>query len=228
MRTGERFTTVNLPRYIDLNTACFMMLTEDLPELFGVMARPANRKVRLRDLSEFDDWLHVISDPIVVRVYAGDTVEERVAFRARVLKTLREEDKIVLTCSTSSLVLSKNQVNVPTLALAEALHLHGAQFCRVGFFGMKWSLEDAEPALDIFIETYCISAEDMVPHGRNLFDYGNALETQEIELLRFSDDQRRARQFREGLVYEKCEVEGYGSLECRPILDEGIVRVKLY
>ncbi len=58
---------VNDPDFIDLDAACFMMLTRDLPALFGIMARPANRKVPVRDLPEFDDWLHVISDPIVVK-----------------------------------------------------------------------------------------------------------------------------------------------------------------
>jgi len=49
-----------------------MMLTRDLPALFGIMARPANRKVPVRELPEFDDWLHVIFDPIVVKVYVGN------------------------------------------------------------------------------------------------------------------------------------------------------------
>jgi hypothetical protein len=57
---------VNDPDFIDLDAACFMMFTKDLPALFGSMARPTNRKVPVRDLPEFDDWLHVISDPIVV------------------------------------------------------------------------------------------------------------------------------------------------------------------
>jgi hypothetical protein len=48
-----------------------MMLTRDLPALLGIMARPVNRKVPVKDLPEFDDWFHVISDPIVVKVYAG-------------------------------------------------------------------------------------------------------------------------------------------------------------
>jgi len=48
-----------------------MMLTRDLVALFGIMACSINRKVPVRDLPKFDDWLHVISDPIVVKVYTG-------------------------------------------------------------------------------------------------------------------------------------------------------------
>jgi hypothetical protein len=46
---------VNDPNFIDLDAACFMMLTRDLLALFGIMARPANWKVPVRDLLEFDD-----------------------------------------------------------------------------------------------------------------------------------------------------------------------------
>lgn len=61
----------NDPQDLDLDTACDTMLTLDLPALFGIMARPANRRIHVRDLPEFWDWLHVISDPIVVKVFAG-------------------------------------------------------------------------------------------------------------------------------------------------------------
>jgi len=62
---------INDPKYIYLDAACFVMLTRDLLALFGIMARLAKRKVLVRDLPEFDDWLHVISDSIVVRCMWG-------------------------------------------------------------------------------------------------------------------------------------------------------------
>lgn len=68
------YPSANNPATMDLDAACFMMLTKDLPELFGIMGRPANRKVKVKDLVRFDHWLHVISDPIVVKIYAGETV----------------------------------------------------------------------------------------------------------------------------------------------------------
>ncbi len=63
--------------FIDLDAAYFMMLTKDLSILFVIMAHLANRKVPVKDLTEFDDWLHVIFDFIVVKVYAGSDEDER-------------------------------------------------------------------------------------------------------------------------------------------------------
>jgi len=45
------------------------------------MAHQANRKVPVRHLPEFDDWLHMISDPIMVKVSAGNDEHERAAFK---------------------------------------------------------------------------------------------------------------------------------------------------
>ena len=59
-----------------MEAACFMMLIMDLPDLFGITARSANIVIRICDSLEFADWLHVISDPVVVRVYAGSTEDE--------------------------------------------------------------------------------------------------------------------------------------------------------
>ena len=70
----------NLER-IDIDAACFLMLTLDLPDLFGIMARSTNRKVKIRDLEEFGDWLHVLSDLIVVRLFAGSDGDERDRFK---------------------------------------------------------------------------------------------------------------------------------------------------
>lgn len=40
---------------MDLDAACFLMLTLDLPDLFGIMARPANCRAKIKDLVEFSD-----------------------------------------------------------------------------------------------------------------------------------------------------------------------------
>lgn len=45
--------------------------------LLGAIIRPDNRKVRLRDIEGFRVWLHVISDPVVIRIHAGETGVER-------------------------------------------------------------------------------------------------------------------------------------------------------
>ena len=41
---------VNNPSGMDLDAVYIMMLTLDLPDLFGVMAWPANRRVKIREL----------------------------------------------------------------------------------------------------------------------------------------------------------------------------------
>jgi hypothetical protein len=50
---------------LDLDAACFMMLTLDFPDLFGIKVRPKNQMMKVKNFVEFSDWLHVISDPIV-------------------------------------------------------------------------------------------------------------------------------------------------------------------
>ncbi|CAK9278385.1 unnamed protein product [Sphagnum jensenii] len=56
------------------------------------MARPVNRKVPMKDLPEFDDWFHVISDPIVVKVYAGSDEHQRGTFKDELVNILRQDD----------------------------------------------------------------------------------------------------------------------------------------
>lgn len=58
---------------LDMDGAYFMMLTMDLPSMFGIMARPANMVIIIRDSLEFADWLHMMLDHVVVKVYAGST-----------------------------------------------------------------------------------------------------------------------------------------------------------
>lgn len=142
-------TELNHPGRMDLDAACFCMLTRELSDLFGIMARLANRLVKIRDLVEFSDWLHVMSDPIVVRVYAGRDREERDSFRADLVEMLRILLGLTLTCSTDSYTLSRNQVNVSVSAMSQAL---GARICRVSFFGIKWRFTEAKPILDGFID----------------------------------------------------------------------------
>lgn len=109
------------------------MLTVDLPALFGIMACPACRKIYVRNPQEFREWLYVIFDPIVVKVFAGSNDEEREDFKASFMDTLRKEFSITLTCVTDSCTLSTNQV----AAMSEVLYTLGARLCKVSFFGMK-------------------------------------------------------------------------------------------
>ncbi len=108
----------------------------------------------MKDLPEFHDWLHVIFDPIVVKVYVGSDEHERVAFKDDLVNTLRRTFDMTLTCSPDSLTLSRNQVNVLISGMSDVLHSLGARVCRVSFFGMKWEIPDAEPMIDRFIQRY--------------------------------------------------------------------------
>jgi hypothetical protein len=61
-----------------------------------------------------------------------------------------------------------------------------------------------------------------------VFDYGVHFETDDIVLYNFSDEQRRAKMFREGTVHLMCNDEDHGSLHFRPLVDGRIMRVKIY
>ncbi len=84
------------------------MLTKDLLTLFGIMIHMANQKVPMKDLLEFDDWLHVISNPIVVKVYVGSDVHQRGEFKDELVNTLRWAFGMTLTYNLDSLTLSRN------------------------------------------------------------------------------------------------------------------------
>lgn len=104
--------------------------------------------MRLRDFEYFRDWLHVISNPVVVRVFAGETDVERVLTKIKILKALKIIFDITLIRISNNLILFRNQVS--TIDMVEALYISGARICRAGFFGMKMPLGIAEPLIDYF------------------------------------------------------------------------------
>lgn len=71
-------------RQIDIDKANFLMLTEDLPNLFGIVGRPANRRVPIRDLEQFSDWLYIMTEPIIVKVFAGENTNAKSEFKSRI------------------------------------------------------------------------------------------------------------------------------------------------
>jgi hypothetical protein len=219
---------INDPMDLDVDAACFMMLTSDLSSLFGIMARPANRVISVRDSPEFADWLHVISDPVVVRVYAGSTEDEVRRFRDEVIELLRTVFGLTLTPSRDVHLLSRNQVNVPISALSDCVHAAGARICRVSFFGMKWDLCRAEPIIDHYIGRYREQMGSSVPDGKNSFDYGARVHTPDLLLLGISEAQVLAHMYRDLRVHEMCDSEGFGSVSLTPLIDARISRVKLY
>lgn len=67
-----------------------------------------------------------------------------------------------------------------------------------------------------------------MPVQKNVFDYGVRFHTDDLVLYSFSDDQRRARKFREGVVHLMCNSLDHGSLNFRPVVNSRIMRVKVY
>ena len=101
--------------------------------LLGAIIRSGNRKAMIRDFGNFEDWLHVILDLVVVRVYAGKTDLKRELIKVKILEALKISFGITLTRNSSSLILSKNQVNGTTIGMEKTLYISGTRICRVGF-----------------------------------------------------------------------------------------------
>ena len=113
-------------------------------------------------------------------------------------------------------------------AASQALYTLGARICRVSFLGIKLRLTEVEPILDRFIAMYRAETGASVPVQKNFFDYIVRFHTDDLVLYSFSDNQRCAIKFREGVVHLMCNSSEFGSLDFRPIVDPRIKRVKLY
>ena len=87
----------------------------------------------------------------------------------------------------NSLILSRNQVHVSNIALAEALYINSARICRVGFFGSTMPIELAEPLIDNLVGRYLESLtpklEARILHNKNVFDIEIVTPTESIELF---------------------------------------------
>jgi len=94
--------------------------------------------VRIKDLQEFNNWLHVISYLVVVKVFAGNDTFQRDDFKAAFVNLLRESFGLTLTCVIDNSTLSRNQINVFVSAMSQALYSLEVQIYRVSFNGMKW------------------------------------------------------------------------------------------
>jgi len=88
------------------------MWTLDLPYLLGIMVCLANSKVKMKDLQQFDNWLHIISLHVVVKVCDGGTIIERKNFKDQLVKLLQFNYNLILKSKHNSLMLFKNYVNI--------------------------------------------------------------------------------------------------------------------
>ena len=219
---------VNNPNTMDLDSACFMILTVDLPKLIGNIARPANRRINVRDATVFKDWIHVISDPIVVKINGGDNIAARQLMKKHIISRLRKYHHFTLTGNENQFILSKNQVNVSVKFMARALYTSGARACRVSFFGLKWDLADVEPTIDRFISHYNTVMQAHAIRGMNMFDIGVIYPSNTVDLFSFSREQRHARVLHDTRVHEMCNVSNFGSLKFCLSCDPRIKNIKIY
>nr|PNR33687.1 hypothetical protein PHYPA_023503 [Physcomitrium patens] len=141
---------------VGVDAMCFMLNVHDLSSLFGEIIHLVKRRIHVRDLEYFQTWLHVIFDPVLVKVNISDIAKERKFHKYAIFRELRRNHRLVLTLSNSSMVLFKSQVNVPIRAIVDALHACGHVECRVGFSGMKWAFLKAQPKIDLFVEYHMI------------------------------------------------------------------------
>lgn len=65
-----------MPHGMDLDSTCFTMPTNHLRNLIELIARLTNYKVRVKDKFKFNNCQHVISDPIVVKIYVNDIAQK--------------------------------------------------------------------------------------------------------------------------------------------------------
>jgi len=67
-----------------------MMLTRNLLDLFRIMIRLASRRARVKDFLEFTNWLHIILNLVVVRVFVGSDALQRYDFKTALVDLLCE------------------------------------------------------------------------------------------------------------------------------------------
>jgi len=116
--------------------------------------------------------------------------------------------------------------------MAEALYISGARICRVGFFGMKMPIGLGEPLIDNLIQRYLefltLEVEARVLQNKSVFDIGTVTPTDSIKLFSFGDEQRVAKNFREGRVHSICNQHDFGLLSFRPAKVGEIKLIKMY
>jgi hypothetical protein len=117
---------------MNVDAACFFMLSQDLSLLLGAIIWPDNREIKLRDFEDFRDWLHVISDlirikSVVVRIYPCEIDVEKELTNVKILESLKISFDITLIRNLNNLISSKNQMNVSTIGMARKSSIY--QWC---------------------------------------------------------------------------------------------------
>jgi hypothetical protein len=211
---------------LDVDAACFMMRTSQLIQMTGPLARPAKRRIQVRDSDRFKNWVHIISDPVVVKVEGGEDCQLRQEFKRSLCSVMRRSHGLALTENTDELVLSQSSVNVSVQALIEALgSLDLSSECRVQCYGMKWSLVSAEALVDALVRSYIDTFQEYAIVKDNRFDIGSYVVKDEIMVLGFGVRQSGSyRRYRRGEVHEMLNFRDLGSIE---FMIDGVDRIAL-
>lgn len=69
LKVGNVAAPINDPKRLDLNAVCILMCTLDLLLLLGIIARPTNQQIIIKDDDAFNNYNRVTFDPVVVKFY---------------------------------------------------------------------------------------------------------------------------------------------------------------
>jgi hypothetical protein len=178
----------------------------------------------------------MISDPIVVKVYVGDTPNDRTNFKNSVGSRLQCFHGLVLTPNEDSLILSTNQINISVQAIATVLHDLEAKASRVLTFRMKWKILVAEPKINHFIDRYFATVVWDPLYVPNTFDYGivdyaingdtfNSFNYNDIQI---AEDGKHQQNFKLNKVYKMFMHRGFGSICFKPTFHIAFQEIKIY
>lgn len=73
--------------------------------------------MRVKDRFKFDDWMHMIFNPMVVTIYNGETIAEKELTKSHIIPQLWVCHGLLLTSNWDILALSKNDLNIPVKAM---------------------------------------------------------------------------------------------------------------
>ena len=106
------------------------------------------------DSPKFDNWLHMISGPVIMRIYTRESEDEMRNFKNEIVEMLRAAYGFTFTPSRDYHLLSRNQVNVPISTLSKIMYDLGVRNCTLSLFGIKCDLVSVEPMIDHYIIRY--------------------------------------------------------------------------
>jgi hypothetical protein len=75
-------------RCMDLKMVCFKILIVDLPILIGLMARPVNLKISIKDNGHLNTWLYIIFKFVVIKIHHDNDLKSLIISQLTLLRGL--------------------------------------------------------------------------------------------------------------------------------------------